>query len=73
MSQRIIDPPHADDLQVTALVRGENYILMFSLANSGEALRTLGRWASDPQLSFTWYDAALLSQRIRAQVKEVQS
>jgi hypothetical protein len=25
----------------------------------------LGRFASNPELSFTWYDAAVLSQKIR--------
>ena len=25
----------------------------------------LGRYASNPELSFTWYDAAVLSQKIR--------
>ena len=30
-----------------------------------KALRTLGRFASNPELSFTWYDAAVLSQKVR--------
>jgi hypothetical protein len=25
----------------------------------------LGRFASNPELSFTWYDAAVLSQKVR--------
>ncbi|MDO4859070.1 MAG: hypothetical protein Q4A17_14130 [Thermoguttaceae bacterium] len=25
----------------------------------------MARYASDPELSFTWYDAAVLSQKIR--------
>jgi len=28
-------------------------------------LRLLGRYASNPELSFSWYDAAVLSQKIR--------
>jgi hypothetical protein len=28
-------------------------------------LRTLGRFASNPELSMTWYDAAVLSQKVR--------
>jgi hypothetical protein len=28
-------------------------------------LQTLGRYAADPELSFTWYDAAILSQKVR--------
>jgi hypothetical protein len=30
-----------------------------------ESHRIVGRFALNPELSFTWYDAALLSQRIR--------
>jgi hypothetical protein len=25
----------------------------------------MGRYAADPNLSFTWYDAAILSQKVR--------
>ena len=31
-----------------------------------EVLRTAGRWASDARLSFTWGDAAKLSQIVRS-------
>ena len=30
-----------------------------------EARRQLGRWASDPDMNFNWYDAAVLSQEMR--------
>ncbi len=54
------------EVSVVALVRGEEqYIFMFNEANRTETLRMLGRYAADPELSFTWYDAAVLSQRIR--------
>jgi hypothetical protein len=54
------------EVNVVALVRGdEHYIFMFDEANRTETLRMLGRYAADPQLSFTWYDAAMLSQRVR--------
>ncbi len=55
------------DINVLALVKGEErYIFLFDDANRSEALRTLGRYASNPDLSFSWYDAAVLSQKIRA-------
>jgi hypothetical protein len=38
---------------------------LFDDAHRAETLRTLGRYASNPELSFTWYDAAVLSQKIR--------
>lgn len=54
------------EVNVVALVRGEEqYIFLFDEANRTETLRTLGRYAADPELAFTWYDAAILSQRIR--------
>lgn len=54
-------------MQELILQKGENekYIFRYSLGNSPEILRVLGRFASNPDLSFTWYDAAILSQKIR--------
>jgi len=55
-----------DDINVLALVKGrERYIFMYDDTQRAETLRLLGRYASDPQLSFSWYDAAVLSQKIR--------
>lgn len=54
------------DINVLALVKGEErYIFLYDDSHKSEALRTLGRFASNPELSFSWYDAAVLSQRIR--------
>ena len=54
------------DINVLALVKGkERYIFLYDDDNRAERLRTLGRYASDQELSFTWYDAAVLSQKIR--------
>ncbi len=38
-----------------------------------EALRMLGRHASNPELSFSWYDAAVLSQKIRQEERQQRS
>ena len=49
-----------------ALVKGqERYVFLYHESQRAETLRTLGRYASNPELSFTWYDAAVLSQKIR--------
>jgi len=62
------------DINVLALVKGaERYIFLFDDNNRSEALRTLGRYASNPDLSFTWYDAAVLSQKIRQTAQQVES
>lgn len=55
-----------DDINVLALVKGrERYIFLYEDSQKAEALRMLGRFASNPELSFTWYDAAVLSQKVR--------
>jgi hypothetical protein len=58
--------PVTQDINVLALVKGEErYIFLYDDEHCSEALRTLGRFASNAELSFSWYDAAVLSQRIR--------
>ena len=55
-----------DDVNVLALVKGrERYVFLYEDSQRAEALRMLGRYASNPDLSFTWYDAAVLSQKVR--------
>jgi hypothetical protein len=44
---------------------GERYIFQYDADTRSEVLRRLGRFASNPDLSFSWYDAAQLSQKIR--------
>ena len=54
------------DINVLALVKGqERYIFLYDDASRAETLRVLGRYASNADLSFTWYDAAVLSQKGR--------
>jgi hypothetical protein len=61
----------SQDINVLALVKGEErYIFLFDDDRRADALRTLGKFASNPELSFSWYDAAVLSQRIRSTVPE---
>ncbi len=44
----------------------EKYIFMYDDASKVEVLRVLGRFASNSELGdFTWFDAAVLSQKIR--------
>lgn len=56
----------SEDINVLALVKGtERYVFLYDDSSRAETLRVLGRYASSPELSFTWYDAAVLSQKIR--------
>ena len=64
----------SQDINVLALVKGdERYVFLYDDANRAETLRTLGRYASNPELSFTWYDAAVLSQKIRQESQRYRS
>lgn len=63
---RKMNDDRAPEVNVLALVKGtERYVFLYDDAHRADTLRTLGRYASDPSLSFTWYDAALLAQKVR--------
>lgn len=54
------------EINVLALVKGtERFVFLFDDESRSETLTMLARYASNPDLSFTWYDAAVLSQKIR--------
>ncbi len=62
------------DINVLALVKGEErYVFLYSDENRADTLRTLGRFASNPDLSFSWYDAAVLSQKIRQESQAAEA
>jgi len=51
---------------IIAIVKGqERYVFSYDDESRAEVLRVIGRFASNPELSFTWYDAAVASQRVR--------
>jgi len=57
----------ARDINVIALVKGgERYVFLYDDDSRAEALKTLGRYAANPDLSFSWYDAAVLGQKMRS-------
>lgn len=59
------------DINVLALVKGEErYIFLYDDQRRAETLRTLGKFASDPNLSFSWFDAAVLSQKVRQSAQQ---
>ena len=62
-----------EEVNLLMLVKGqERYIFLYDDARAVETLRMLGRHASNKELTFNWYDAAVLSQRVRAQEKAAQ-
>ncbi len=59
------------DLYIKMLQKGdERYVFTYDDAARGELLRTLGRFASSTELSFSWYDAAWLSNQIRQEAMQ---
>lgn len=54
------------DDQVVAVVKDvERYIFIYDEESRPTLLRLLGKFAADPELSFTWGDAALVSKKVR--------
>ena len=59
-------------INVVALVKDtERYIFLYDNDSAPALMQTLGRFAGDPELSFSWYDAAVLSQKVRRLNREV--
>jgi len=58
------------EYNVLALVKGEErFVFIYSDDNRNAAIRQFGKYASNPDVSFSWYDAAVLSQKIRTQAQ----
>lgn len=58
------------DANFVCLVKGgERFVWLYDDNHQSEAIRSLGRFASNPDLSFTWYDAAIVSKRMREMEK----
>ena len=54
------------EINVIALVKeSERYVFSYGDADESRILDTFGKYAADKNLSFTWYDAAVLSQKVR--------
>jgi len=55
-------------INILALVRdGQSYVFLFDDAHRAETLSHFGRLAANPELNFTWYDAAVLAKKLREQ------
>lgn len=60
-------------MNVLALVRDEHrFVFLYDDKSIDTMLATLSTYANDPELDFTWYDAAMLAQRVRALLEQQQ-
>ena len=59
-----VDSP--SDIELIALAKGnERYVFLYRPDQAVEVRRKFGQFASNPELNFTWCDAAVLSQEVR--------
>ncbi|MFN8854218.1 MAG: hypothetical protein ACK50P_01560 [Planctomycetaceae bacterium] len=53
-------------VNVVALVKNnERYLFLFDDESRESVLKTMSRFAENEELSFTWYDAAVLTQKVQ--------
>lgn len=53
------------DLHIALLSRGrERWIFLYTDETAPDVLRTAGRWAADPELDFTWNQAAMIAEKV---------
>lgn len=65
--------PRSDSTSIIALVKGsERYVFLYDEHHRADVLNRFGRFASNPELSFTWYDAAVLAKKVREREIENQ-
>jgi hypothetical protein len=59
------------EFNVLALIKGaERYIYVYDDASRERLLNAFRDQAANPALSFTWFDAAVLTQKAREQARE---
>ncbi len=58
----------AREFNVLALVKGqEHYVFVYDDASRARLIDVLRDHAADPRLSFSWFDAAVLTEKVRQQ------
>jgi len=50
---------------ITLITADQRFVFVFTDATKDETLRHLARFAANPDIPFSWFDAALLSRKIR--------
>ncbi len=62
--------PRGSDLNVIGITHGpERYVWIYDNGQEREVMRIAGRFAADPELSFTWYHAAVITTVITTAVR----
>jgi hypothetical protein len=72
MQRREEVPPR--ELNVLALIKGdERYVYMYDDPSRPLLIETFRNQAADARLSFSWLDAALLTDRAREQARQLRN
>ena len=54
------------EMHVLAICKGrERYVFLWRDGDRQRLFQSQGRFASNPELSFTWHDAAMLCKKVR--------
>ena len=62
------------ELSVLALIRGkERFVFVYDDESLPELIEAFRVQASDPNVSLSWYDAAVLAERARQQVRDART
>ena len=60
------------ELNVLALIKGEErYVYVYDDASRSLLIDNFRDQAADPELTFTWFDAAILTEKAREQARQV--
>lgn len=61
----------SESVNLLAMVRDEHrFVFLYDDNSVDTLLATFSQYAEDPELEFTWYDAAKLAQRVRSMLEE---
>ena len=61
-----------ETVNVLAIIKeGHRHIFLYRDGQEGEVLRAMGRAAADTGTNFSWYDASVLGQKVRANLSDI--
>jgi hypothetical protein len=64
------EPTVPHEVNVLALIKGsESYVFVYDDASRQQLIDTFRDDAADPALSFSWFDAAVLTEKAREQAR----
>jgi len=62
---------NTETTECTIVLRGrERYVFLWQREHVAELYRACGRFAANPELAFTWFDAARVIETVRRYLQE---